>query len=109
MPRFRNSAPRRFTMASSSSRSIVAEHTFSSPSQAMSLREHPGGRAPGDRAPPGPVTTLAPMGRRGLDWKTLGAIAVAGVWLGRRLMRPRYNVGGKVVLLTGGSRGLGLE
>jgi short-subunit dehydrogenase len=55
------------------------------------------------------VTTLAGMGRRGLDWKTLGAIAVAGVWLGRRLMRPRYNLGGKVVLLTGGSRGLGLD
>jgi short-subunit dehydrogenase len=49
------------------------------------------------------------MGRRGLDWKTLGALAVTGVWLGRRLMRPRYNLGGKVVLLTGGSRGLGLE
>jgi short-subunit dehydrogenase len=49
------------------------------------------------------------MGRRGLDWKTLGAIAMAGVWLGRRLTLPRYDLTGKVVLLTGGSRGLGLE
>jgi len=49
------------------------------------------------------------MGRPRLDWKTLGAIALAGVWLGRRLTRPRYDLRGKVVLLTGGSRGLGLE
>jgi short-subunit dehydrogenase len=49
------------------------------------------------------------MKRRGLDWKTLGAFAVAGLWLGRRLTRPRYDFRRKVVLLTGGSRGLGLE
>jgi len=49
------------------------------------------------------------MRRRHLDWKTLGAIALAGAWLGRRLTRPRYNLRGRVVLLTGGSRGLGLE
>jgi short-subunit dehydrogenase len=49
------------------------------------------------------------MGRRGLDWKTLGAIAIAGAWLGRQLTRPRCDLTGKVVLLTGGSRGLGLE
>jgi short-subunit dehydrogenase len=55
------------------------------------------------------VTTLAGIGRRGLDWKTLGAIAVAGAWLGRRLTLRRYDLAGKVVLLTGGSRGLGLE
>jgi len=55
------------------------------------------------------VTTLAGMGRQGLDWKTLGAIAVAGAWLGRELTRPRCDLTGKVVLLTGGSRGLGLE
>lgn len=55
------------------------------------------------------MTTLAGMGRRGLDWKTLGAIAIAGAWLGRQLTRPRCDLTGKVVLLTGGSRGLGLE
>ncbi len=33
----------------------------------------------------------------------------AGTWLGRELTRPRYDLRGKVVLLTGGSRGLGLE
>ncbi|HZJ53235.1 MAG TPA: SDR family oxidoreductase [Myxococcaceae bacterium] len=44
-----------------------------------------------------------------MNWKTLGAIAVAGAWLGRRLTRPRYDLRGKVVLVTGGSRGLGLE
>jgi len=49
------------------------------------------------------------MGRRGLDWKTLGALAVAGAWAGRRVTRPRYELRDKVVLLTGGSRGLGLE
>jgi len=49
------------------------------------------------------------MGRRRLDWKTLVAMAAAGAWLGRRLTRPRYDLRGKVVLLTGGSRGLGLE
>jgi short-subunit dehydrogenase len=49
------------------------------------------------------------MGRRDLDWKTLGAIVVAGAWLGRELTRPRCDLAGKVVLLTGGSRGLGLE
>jgi short-subunit dehydrogenase len=49
------------------------------------------------------------MRRRDIDWKTLGAIAVAGAWVGRQLMRPRYDFTGKVVLLTGGSRGLGLE
>ncbi|HSP20376.1 MAG TPA: SDR family NAD(P)-dependent oxidoreductase, partial [Myxococcaceae bacterium] len=49
------------------------------------------------------------MGRRGLDWKTLGVIAAAGAWAGRRLTRQRYELRDKVVLLTGGSRGLGLE
>ena len=49
------------------------------------------------------------MGRRGLDWKTLGAIAAAGAWVGRQVTRPRYALRGKVVVLTGGSRGLGLE
>ncbi|HET9157769.1 MAG TPA: SDR family NAD(P)-dependent oxidoreductase [Myxococcaceae bacterium] len=49
------------------------------------------------------------MGRRDLDWKTLGALVIAGAWLGRWLTRPRYDFRGKVVLLTGGSRGLGLE
>lgn len=49
------------------------------------------------------------MGRPRLDWKTLGAIAVAGAWLGRQLTRPHYDLRHKVVLLTGGSRGLGLE
>ena len=50
------------------------------------------------------------MGRgRRLNWKALGAIAAAGVWAGRRLTQPRYELRGKVVLLTGGSRGLGLE
>jgi short-subunit dehydrogenase len=49
------------------------------------------------------------MRRRDIDWKTLGAIAVVGGWIGRQLMRSRYDFTGKVVLLTGGSRGLGLE
>jgi short-subunit dehydrogenase len=49
------------------------------------------------------------MRRRDLDWKTLGAIALAGAWLGRRLTVPRYDLRNRVVLLTGGSRGLGLE
>ena len=49
------------------------------------------------------------MGRRALNWKALGAIALAGAWLGRQLTRPRCDLSGKVVLLTGGSRGLGLE
>jgi short-subunit dehydrogenase len=49
------------------------------------------------------------MRRRDIDWKTLGAIAVVGAWLGRRLLRPRWDFTDKVVLLTGGSRGLGLE
>jgi short-subunit dehydrogenase len=49
------------------------------------------------------------MRRRGIDWKTVGAIAVVGAWLGRRLTRSRCDLRGKVVLLTGGSRGLGLE
>ncbi|MGZ3446158.1 MAG: SDR family NAD(P)-dependent oxidoreductase [Myxococcaceae bacterium] len=49
------------------------------------------------------------MGRRGLDWKTLGAIVAAGAWVGRQVTRPRYVLRGKVVVLTGGSRGLGLE
>ncbi len=44
-----------------------------------------------------------------MDWKTLGAIAAAGAWVGRQVTRPRYALRGKVVLLTGGSRGLGLE
>jgi short-subunit dehydrogenase len=55
------------------------------------------------------VTTLDGMGRRGLDWKTLGAIGVAAAWVGRQVTRPRYALRGKVVVLTGGSRGLGLE
>ncbi|MGZ6135017.1 MAG: SDR family NAD(P)-dependent oxidoreductase, partial [Myxococcaceae bacterium] len=49
------------------------------------------------------------MGRRGLDWKTLGAIVAAGAWVGRQVTRPRYVLRSKVVVLTGGSRGLGLE
>ena len=49
------------------------------------------------------------MRRRRLDWRTLGALAAAGAWLGRELMRPRYSLADRVVLLTGGSRGLGLE
>jgi len=49
------------------------------------------------------------MARGRLGWRTLGAIAAAGAWLGRELMRPRVELRGKVVLLTGGSRGLGLE
>jgi short-subunit dehydrogenase len=48
------------------------------------------------------------MSRRSLDWKALAALAVAGAWLGSRLIRRRYNLYGRVVLLTGGSRGLGL-
>ena len=34
---------------------------------------------------------------------------MAGAWLGRELTRPRFDLPRKVVLLTGGSRGLGLE
>ncbi|HEY1418076.1 MAG TPA: SDR family NAD(P)-dependent oxidoreductase [Myxococcaceae bacterium] len=49
------------------------------------------------------------MKRRRVSWKTVGAVALAGLWLGRRLARGRYDLRGKVVLLTGGSRGLGLE
>ena len=49
------------------------------------------------------------MRRRDLDWKTLGVIALAGAWVGRRLTLPRYDLRDRVVLLTGGSRMLGLE
>lgn len=55
------------------------------------------------------MTTLDGMGRRRLDWKTLGAIVVGAAWVGRQVTRPRYALRGKVVVLTGGSRGLGLE
>jgi len=48
------------------------------------------------------------MSRRSLDWKTLAALAVAGTWLGSRLIRRPYDLYGRVVLLTGGSRGVGL-
>ncbi len=36
-------------------------------------------------------------------------MVIAGAWLGRTLTRRRCDFTGKVVLLTGGSRGLGLE
>src|SRR5207245_10248472 len=38
---------------------------------------------------------------------TIGAASV-GTWLAIRALRSRYDLRGKVVLITGGSRGLGL-
>ena len=48
------------------------------------------------------------MAHRRLDWKVALALGVAGVWLGRRLTRRRYNLRGKTVLICGGARGFGL-
>jgi hypothetical protein len=47
---------------------------------------------------------------RGKDLALLLAAAGAGLWLANRLRQEatRYNFMGKVVLITGGSRGLGL-
>jgi len=48
------------------------------------------------------------MAHRRLDWKVVLALGLAGVWLGRRLTRPRYDLRGKTVLISDGARGLGL-
>ena len=48
------------------------------------------------------------MAHRRLDWKVALALGVAGVWLGRRLTRRRYDLRGKTVLICGGARGFGL-
>ena len=42
------------------------------------------------------------------SWKMLAALA-GGAWLVSRLLRKRYDFKGKTVVITGGSRGLGLE
>src|SRR5207248_7528086 len=39
---------------------------------------------------------------------TAFAITVLGAWLGSRAWRSRFSFAGKVVLISGGSRGLGL-
>ncbi len=42
-------------------------------------------------------------------WGVFGAAGLIGGWLWARKLRRRFPLDGKVVLLTGGSRGLGLE